>query len=112
MLVVLHSFFVTILSIISVVVGLSSTKSIRSIAVFARLITSSGGGSVHPHSSMHSTRDFFIGWRIVDILVDSSGKQLSIFNELNQPKTCGKRSRKSSACTQSGVTEIRAIWLV
>ena len=74
MLVVLHFFLVTLLRIISVVVGLSSAMSIRSIAVFAILITSSGGGSVHPHSRVHSARDLLIGWRIVDILVGSFGK--------------------------------------
>ena len=74
MLVVLHFFLVALVRIISVVVGLSFAISIISIADFARLIASSGGGSVHPYSRVHSARDLLIGWRIVDTLVGSFGK--------------------------------------
>ena len=73
-LIVLHFFPVTLLSIISVVVGLSFAISVRSITVLVILITSSGGGSVHPHSRAHSARDLIIGLRILDILVGSFGK--------------------------------------
>ena len=51
--------------------GLSSTISIRSIAVFAILTTSSGGGSVDLHSRVQSTRNLLIGWKIVAILIGS-----------------------------------------
>ena len=53
-LVVLHSLPVISLSTTSVVVGLSCTIRITSTVVFARLITSSGGGKVHPHSVPHN----------------------------------------------------------
>ena len=51
---VLHSLPVISLNITSVVVGLSCIIRNTSMVVFVRLITSSGGGSVHPHSIPHN----------------------------------------------------------
>ena len=64
-LVVLHSLPVIPLSTTSVVVGLSCIIRITSTVGFARLITSSGGGNVHPHSVPHNIILYsFISYRV------------------------------------------------
>ena len=66
---VLHSLPVISLSITSVVVGLSCIIRNTSTVVFVRLITSNGGGNVHPHNKIHIAVDLLIGRRIVTIFI-------------------------------------------